>query len=127
MLLPLRLPLPSTTEGLPEGVVVGGRVGAGRIPYKGAHPSCWTAPWAGTLLAIDDPSAWAGSLAFPMAQPEQLDVSAHVRNCLLRGLLQDKVPVRWDFGKVLWERADSLRSVEADIVAFEAARAAAHR
>lgn len=122
MLLPLRLPLPAP-EGLPEGVVVGGRVGAGRIPYQHAHSSCWGRPWAGTLLAQDDPAAWAGSLAFPMAEPEQLEVSVHVRWCHEQGLLRTRVPVRWDFGKVMWENPAVLRTVEADIAAFEEARA----
>ena len=123
MLLPLRFHIPSET--LPEGLEVGARVGAGRIPYWGAHPSCWGRPWAGTLLSMDDVEAWAGSLAFPEPNPEQLAVSAHVRTCLNQGLLQGRVPVRWDFGKVLWEDASKLRTVEADAAAFEVERASA--
>lgn len=126
MLLPLRFHAPAPTT-LPTGICVGDRVGAGRIPYKGAHPDCWGAPWAGTLLALDDVEAWTGTLAFGVGVPEQLEVSAHVRDCLARGLLQNKVPVRWDFGKVLWERPENLRTVEEDVAAFESERDAARR
>jgi hypothetical protein len=126
MLLPLRLPLPAP-KNLPEGIAVGDQVGSGRIPYGHAHPDCWQTPWTGTLLAIDDVEAWAGSLAFPEAEPEQLEVSAHVRWCLGQGLLQNKVPVKWGFGKVMWERPETLRTVEADLAAFESAREAARR
>ena len=125
MLLPLRLPIP--TPALPEGIAIGGRVGAGRIPYVHAHPDCWQTPWVGTLLAIDDVEVWAGTIAFPEAEPEQLAVSAHVRECMSRGLLRNMVPIRWDFGKVMWEEPAKLRTVEADRAAFESAREAARR
>lgn len=107
------------------GINPGDRVGAGRIPYRHAHPSCWGQPWAGTVLAIDDPRAWEGSIAFPDRKPKQADVTAHVAWCHKQGLLLDKVPVLWDFGKVYWEKAASLRSVEADLQAFDTARRAA--
>lgn len=124
MLLPLRLPLPAVA--LPAGISVGDQVGAGRIPYKGSHPDCWMTPWTGTLLAQDDVEAWAGTLAFGEGVPEQLRVSMHVRDCRDAGGLS-LVPVRWSFGKVLWERPEILRTVEADLAAFESAREAARR
>jgi hypothetical protein len=123
-LLPIRLPV--SGAALPADIAVGDRVGAGRVPYKGSHPSCWGTPWAGTLLAQDDPEAWAGTIAFGDGVPEQLRVSMHVRDCREAGILP-LVPVRWDFGKVLWERPESLRTVEADVAAFEAEREAARR
>lgn len=125
-LLPMRLPVPAP-EGLPEGLAVGTEVGAGLIPYHASHPDCWQRPWKGVVLALDDVRAWAGSLAFPDENPEQLAVSAHVRWCLDQGLLRGKVPVAWEFGKVHWERPQGLRTVEADLVAFEKERAAARR
>jgi hypothetical protein len=58
----------------------------------------------GTLLAIDDPRAWAGSLAFPDAVPDPELVKAHVARCIARGDLRgDERPVLWDFGKVYWD------------------------
>jgi hypothetical protein len=105
--------------------LVGDRVGAGRIPYHGAHPTCGKRPWAGTVLAIDDPKAWAGSIAFPTRRPRQADVTAHVRQCQEQGLLGDKIPVLWDFGKVYWERPSVLRTVAEDLAAFETERQAA--
>lgn len=125
-LLPMRLPLPAP-EGLPAGLQVGDEVGAGRIPDGHAHPDCWGRPWKGVVLALDDVRAWAGSLAFPEAEPEPLAVSAHVRDCLAQGLLRRKVPVAWEFGKVHWESPEKLRSVEADLAVFESRRAAARR
>lgn len=125
-LLPMRLPVPDPS-GLPEGIGVGTEVGAGLIPYHGAHPDCWQRPWKGVVLALDDVRAWAGSIAFPDENPEQLAVSAHVRWCLGQGLLRGKVPVAWEFGKVHWERPQALRTVEADLAAFERERAAARR
>lgn len=70
-------------------------------------------PWVhgrhqGTVLAIDDPKAWSGSLAFPGQRPNKVKVSAYVQGCLAQGLLQGKVPVRWSFGKIHWETLDSL-------------------
>lgn len=58
----------------------------------------------GIALALDDPRAWAGSIAFPTATPGQAEVTAHVRKCQLRGDLRgDYQPVLWDFGKVYWD------------------------
>lgn len=59
----------------------------------------------GTLLATDDPRAWAGSLAFPEAEPEQAAVTRHVEECRAWGGLKvfGARPVLWDFGKVLWD------------------------
>lgn len=79
-------------------------------------------PWKGVVLAIDDPLAWRGSIAFgddPL--PEQ--VAEHVRFCQARGLLQNTVPVLWDFGtesRVYWERADRLLPYEVDVALWRA-------
>lgn len=58
----------------------------------------------GTLLAIDDPRAWAHSLAFPEAGPPAHLVTAHVKRCQARGDLDgSRLPVLWDFGKLYWD------------------------
>lgn len=119
--LPMQLPVSSPPGTFP----VGARVGAGRVPNQHAHPSCWGQPWTGVVLPLDAPEAWAGSVAFPEAKPAPLSVSEHVARCLRAGLLRDKVPVRWDFGKVLWENPGALRTPEADRAAWTVKRAAA--
>lgn len=59
----------------------------------------------GTVIADDDPRAWAGSIAFPDASPNADDVRAHVARCRARGDLAPGAhqPVLWDFGKVYWD------------------------
>lgn len=124
--LPMRLPFES--PALPNGIRVGDRVGAGRIPFGGSHPSCWGMPLVGTVLALDDVRAWAGTMSFPEKEPEQMLVSLHVRDCLYAGTLS-MVPVLWEPDGfrheciVKWENPANLRSVEADLAAFEKARA----
>ena len=118
--LPMRLPFDS--PALPNGIRVGDKVGAGRIPFGGSHPSCWGKPLVGTVLALDDVRAWAGTIGFPSKEPEQLRVSLHVRDCLYAGTLS-MVPVLWEpDGIVKWENPTNLRSVEEDLAAFERAR-----
>jgi hypothetical protein len=64
--------------------------------YRGGH--------CGVVIAMDDPRAWAGSIAFPTATPNQTEVTAHVKRCQERGDLRgDYQPVMWDFGKVYWD------------------------
>lgn len=55
-------------------------------------------PIEGTLLALDDPRAWQGTLAFPGGElPDAAAVTAHVASCQSRGLLlDDRRPVLWD-------------------------------
>ena len=93
-------------------VHVGDAVGAGRCPPAGP-------PWMGILLAVDDPRAWAGTLAFPRPagadvdwEPEAAAVKAHVAKCAAQGDVITSVPVLWDFKtyrRVWWERPESLR------------------
>lgn len=74
-----------------------------RCRYRDTH--------AGTVLAKDDPRAWAGSLAFPCDAPDPVAVAAHVARCEAEGLLSDgKLPVLWDFGTLYWDR--DLREVQ---------------
>jgi hypothetical protein len=68
-------------------------VGSGRWPMGGGNVP--GRPWRGTVLAEDDPRAWAGSLAFPGGDPDPEAVSAHVRKHPLR---PGRYPVLWDFG-----------------------------
>jgi hypothetical protein len=57
----------------------------------------------GVVLALNDPRAWARTLAFSSDTPDPAAVTAHVASCLARGLLQDgRQPVLYDFG-VRWD------------------------
>jgi hypothetical protein len=101
---------------------VGDRVGARRWPFAGAHPDCWGRPWAGTLLAQDDPRAWAHTLRFPGREPSAAEASAWVAELHQDGLLSDRVPVLWDFGRIYWESIQALRPYVADVSAWEKER-----
>lgn len=64
----------------------------------------------GTVLSLDDPAAWRGTLAFSGVDPLLPDtVSAHVHKCLrtIPGFSR-KVPVAWSFGRVYWESLEAL-------------------
>jgi hypothetical protein len=102
---------------------VGMTVGAQRWPYQAAHHDCWGKPWAGVVLAVDDPRAWTDTLAFPGRTPTQEEVSEHVARYTFGG----RTPVLWDFGshglKPHWERTDSLRPYAEDLADWEVARA----
>ena len=107
----------------------GALVGAGRWPYVGSHPDCWMRPWQGEVLALDDPRAWRGTLAFPCCNNKLPDVELvreHLWNIehryasdmedhgcreLLRqqylNTQEHRIPVLWDFDGELvamWER-----------------------
>jgi hypothetical protein len=96
-------------------------VGASRWPNAHAHPDAWGRPWRGEVLDVTDPRAWAFTLAFPNRTPGRGEVLSH----LLRvGFASEAVPVAWEFGRVYWERAGSLRPYEEDEAAWAGARAA---
>lgn len=76
---------------------IGDSVGAHRWPYWAAHPDCWGKPWGGVVIALDDPRAWANTLAFPTPDPDPEKVKAHVQWCKSQDLLKDKCAVLWDF------------------------------
>jgi hypothetical protein len=111
----------------------GAIVGARRWPHEHAHPDCWGRPWCGTVLALDDPRAWAGTLRFPDRVPTPSEAARHVAWCRSQGLLDGCVPVLWDFGgvhRVHWESVGGERGVRAyaeDLAFWERARAAARR
>ena len=117
---------PSALSSLFDNLI-GKTVGAGRWPYAASHPDGWGDPWTGVVLAQDDPRAWAGTIAFPEASPDPEAVSRHVNRLREEGLLQDRVPVLWSFGKVHWERPEVLVSADADRHNWEMARAEAYR
>lgn len=100
-----------------------------RWPYCAAHPDCWSPPHKGIVLALDDPRAWRGSLAFPRNPPTQEECTAHVQSCLDRGLLFNNVPVLWQSSVdpeqfMQWD--SKLRPYADELAAWEAARAAAY-
>lgn len=74
----------------------------------------------GVVLAYDDPRVWANSLAFPVSEPDQAAVTAHVQRCFDQGLFSDgKQPVAWDFeGKVYiyWDGSLTTDEVGRDYV-----------
>lgn len=77
-------------------------VGAGRWPNP-LSSSC--PPWKGVVLALNDEFAWENTIAF--TRPFQERVDEHVKYCFSIGLLQEEVPVLWDFGdhhRVLWQK-----------------------
>jgi hypothetical protein len=63
-----------------------------RCAYRGGH--------TGTVLSVDDPLAWKGSLAFPEGMPNRAAVKIHVRSL---DLISRSKPVLWDFGRVYWD------------------------
>ena len=98
---------------------------AHRWPFQAAHPDCWGRPWKGTVLALDDPRAWTGSLAF-RGTPTQEETSAHVADCKERGLLSNTIPVLWNFGtseEIQWETEPHLKPYDDVLKEWEAARA----
>lgn len=104
---------------------IGTEVGGRRWPYHAAHPDAWGKPWKGVLLAVDDPRAWADTMAFP---GPKAPTKAAVREHLARVPAIARVPVLWDFGDeslVYWESAASLRPYAEDLAAWRAERAAA--
>ncbi len=106
---------------------VGSKVGGGRWPMAAAHPEAWQKPWAGVVLAQDDPRAWEGTIAFS-ARPTRKAVQAHLRSLAAAGQAIQKVPVLWDFGArtdVRWENLASLAPVAVDLARWESLRSAA--
>lgn len=112
---------------------IGARVGAHRWPYSAAHPDCWLKPYAGEVLADDDPRAWAGTIAFPTDDPDPVKVCDHVAWCKSQGLLSDVQPVLWEFGRVHWEKslidygADYAEWFQARSIAFHRCRFSKHQ
>lgn len=82
-------------------------------PYRNNPEPSWMAHrHTGVVLAMNDPRAWSGSLAFCTREPTQEAVDAHIAKVQSLGMgLGDKVPVLWSFGKVYWERVESLEVV----------------
>lgn len=96
-----------------------------RWPYRHYHPDNWMPPHKGIVLALDDPRAWRGSLAFPNEPPTQEECTDHVVNCCGRGLLFDAVPVLWTSslnGEQFMQWDSKLRPYAEELAAWEAAR-----
>src|SRR5262249_19529421 len=102
-------------------------VGAERWPGSAQHPGTWGRPWKGILLAVDDPRAWEGSIAFAPGLPTRDEVRAHVaRHPWLTEPGHD-VPILWEFGKTYWQSAANVRPYAEDYAAWERERAEALR
>jgi len=65
--------------------------------YRGEH--------VGKVLALDDPRAWANTLAFPEDRPDRRSVKEHLLRHPTVGVTS--VPVLYKFG-VQWDRRDAL-------------------
>lgn len=116
---------------LPHHELVGWVVGNKRWPMCSAHPDCWQTPWKGKVLSIASPEAWTNSIAFPNHKPTEEETTAHVRQLINSGFIPSSVPVLWSFEgddkqRVSWELVDNLRSYEADVAEWEAARSTHH-
>lgn len=98
----LTLPTVVICPTAPVWARTGAEVGAGRWPEVGAGK--YGRAWKGWILALDDPRAWAGSIRFGNRVPSKQECASHVQWCQKQGLLVDEVPVRWEFGKVLWQK-----------------------
>jgi hypothetical protein len=68
-----------------------------KCSYRGEH--------AGKVLSLDDPRAWANTLAFPQDKPNRLAVKEHLLRHPTAGV--KSIPVLYKFG-VQWDRRDSL-------------------
>lgn len=102
--------LPNTTRQWKPG----DSVGAGRWPNTATHPDGWQRPYAGVVLAENDPRAYG------------MDVEPH--DCPRP--ISEYVPVLWDFGShethVFWERSAALQPYADDLAAWAAARRQAY-
>ena len=115
------------TFDVAERPAPGTPVGAGRWPYVAAHPDAWLRPWAGVVLAQDDPRAWTGTIAFS-GRPKRSAVRDHLDDLAKRGCPIEAVPVLWDFDGdqvVRWESRHKLVTVAEDVSSWTHKRAAA--
>ncbi len=73
------------------------------VDYRAGH--------TGIVLAVNDPRAWEGSIAFGGGLPTVAQVDAHLANPRISPFVKD-IPVLWSFGKVYWTEASKLRRFE---------------
>lgn len=73
-----------------------------RWPMSSSHPDCWELPHLGEVLAVNDPRAWANTLAFSGGTPSQEQVDYHLANLAERGITIKDTPVKYPFG-VMWD------------------------
>ena len=127
----------TTSSLLDRHNMIGLEVGAGRWPFSGSHPDCWEEPIMGTIIPMNDPRAWLGTLAFGDYVPTQADVDDHIARIyalyetnpvLARKGIKDpfgnKVAVLWAFGKVFFEDTSKVVPYREDYAAWMAARGA---
>jgi len=83
------------------------------VTYRAEHNH------AGTLLAVNDPRAWAETMAFTGRTPTQAEVDEHLAGKMVAGVFASestdpRVPIEWDFGKVYWEPTSAIRFLTRD-------------
>ncbi|NEX64408.1 hypothetical protein [Noviherbaspirillum galbum] len=104
----------------------GSLVGRSRWPNQNAHPDHWLKPVSGQVLDFCDVRAWANSIDFPEDVPHAGAVMGHALKLKAEGRLDGLTPVLWDFDthrRVFWERTDSLRPYDEDVILWRAAKA----
>ena len=69
---------------------------------SGSHPDCWELPHLGEVLAVNDPMAWANTLAFSGRTPSQEEVDRHLAKLAERNITIEDTPVKYPFG-VMWD------------------------
>ena len=88
-------------------------VGSTVIATYGRKSPDRASEWTGIVLPSDSPEAWRGSLAFGEDETSAERIRAHIASCEARGIpMTDRVPVRWEFGRVYWEKPADLREIE---------------
>ncbi len=65
----------------------------------------------GTVLAPNDPAAWAGTIAFEGRTLDQQSIDAHIARFPCLATCETRTPVAWDFGRVYWEPSSALECV----------------
>ena len=95
-----------------------------RWPMSGSHPDCWELPHLGEVLSVNDPRAWANTLAFSGRTPDQAEVDAHLAKLAGHGITIKDTPVKYYFG-VMWDI--NVRPYEEVRVEWQQARFEAYR
>lgn len=120
------------SQHIPHLDLVGMVCGASRWPNSSNHPDCWGTPWKGRVLAINDPRAWEGTVAFGPRLPTQEEVDEHIRR--VKAVFSSPsvpgdgdpfagaVPVLWEFGEVQWDKVTSIRPYVDDLADWEQQR-----
>lgn len=101
-------------------------VGGGYWANKASHPDHWGRPFAGQIIPHEDSRAWANTPEFPDSMPNGSQIMSKVLAMKEKGLLDDIVPVLWDFKTfrvVKWERKSNIVPYAEEMAKWRAAKA----